>query len=161
MSNKVIDRILGVLFLIELCISAFISIKFIQVWGGLTSLYTGLSLVLFSLKLSLRYIIGLIVVILFFLNKPTIKWVLLFFVVLVLLVNPLWVIQPNTPEYQAEVEKFENTPQNSESSIPVKIILRTYPYIYVKIFFVLSLLYVFLLRSKLECKSNNLEVKTS
>ena len=161
MCYKTIDRILGVLFLIELCVSAFISIKIIQVWGGLSSLYSGLPFILFLLKISLSYIIGFFVVIFFFLNKPTIKWFLLFYVVLVLLINPFWVIKPNTPEYRAEIEKFENTPQKSDPTIPVKVTLRTYPFIYVKLFFVLSLLYVFTLRSKLEFKINNLEVKTS
>jgi len=158
---KTIDRVLGVIFLIELCILAIISIKIIQVWGGLSSLYTGLPHILFLFKFSLRYIIGFIVVILFFLNKPIIKWFLLIYVVLVLLINPLWNIQPNTHKYNAEVKKLENDSTTTESSIPTTVKLYIYPSMSIKIFFILALLYVFTLRLKLISKSNNLEAKTS
>lgn len=135
----------------DLGILALLSTQIISVWGGLGQMYSGFSLVQFSIKLSFHFLIGIASVILFFLSSKYIKIALPTYILYFFVLEKIWVISPNAPAYFKFLQDIQE--MHSNSTVPPETIVDVHPFVYpnvlVYMLFLFALLYVFILRDKL------------
>lgn len=159
MNNKTPYRILGLCFFIHLCIFTFFVFNSFKAWGGVSRIYVGEVQLLFWIKFSLQYVLCLSVVILFFLNQSSVKWIVLLYIIWSLLggnkiwpVIPIsgkvWPIIPNSPYYYDSYNTMMRTLFETSRSLD-NVVRVIYSHLFLPLFYAGTLLYVFFCRSRL------------
>ena len=127
--------------------------------GGTLRFYGGFPLLLFLCRVIAHYVVTIASGILFWINHPKTKWVFLIFLVFILVIEPLWMIKPNTNKVRQEFNKVVIIGKNirilsrqEHRDIPRVTKVYAYPFRPIKIFYILAGIYIFLIDTKLFAK---------
>ena len=86
--TKIIDRILGLLIIVEL---AFLAWLIFPSFKSFVDMYEGFPLIIIVTRIILYFSLGIFTVILLFRNAPSAKWSFLFYVALTVVVKFWWI----------------------------------------------------------------------
>ena len=148
MTTKSANRIFGGIFLADYAYGLYLTFSILMVWSPITDYYTGTTLLLFIGKHILHFALGLAVVVALFINNK--KAILIFTPVYVaqLFLSKYWAINPNSPKFQKMLEEAQNA-MNSGGVVFSDVKATVYPFSFIYLFYLASIIYVFAIMPKL------------
>ena len=149
MISKIINKILSVLFLTDHAISIYLVLGSIIVSGSITDYYTGTKLISFISKISIHTLLGFSVFVVLFFNRVKAIYVLLPLYVSEIFLSKYWQIEPNTPKFQKMLERVQQTGQTIHSDVKATF----YPFSWMYVFYLLSIIYIYFVMPKLSEKN--------
>ena len=148
MKPKIINKILAGLFLADYAYGLFFLISILVLWSPLSDYYTGTTLFLFVGKLCLHVALGLYVVIALLLNHKKAIVISTPLYVAQIFISKYWPINPNSQKYLDMIQEAQQSFASGDivfSDVKATV----YPYTFIYVFYVLSVIYVFFVMPKL------------
>jgi hypothetical protein len=152
MISKIINKILSVLFLTDYAINIYLVLGSIIVGGSITDYYTGIKLISFISKISIHAFLGFSVVVVLFFNRVKAIYVLLPLYISEIFLSKYWQIEPNTPKFQKMLERVQHYIQ-TEQTIHSDVKATFYPFSWMYVFYLLSIIYIYFVMPKLSEKN--------
>lgn len=143
------------MFLADYTYGLYLSISILMVWSPITDYYTGTTLIMFISKHLLHFALGLAVVVALFMNNKKTILICTPLYVAQLFLSKYWVINPNSPKFHKMIEEAQNA-MNTGGVVLSDVKATIYPFSYIYLFYLASIIYVFAIMPKLMGK----EIKT-
>jgi hypothetical protein len=148
MTTKSINKILGGIFFADYAYGLYLTATILMVWTPITDYYTGTTLLLFTGKILLNFALGLAVVIALFLNNKKAILISVPLYVAQIFISKYWAINPNSPKFTKMIEEAQNA-MNSGGVIFSDVKATVYPFSFIYLLYIVSIIYIFAIMPKL------------
>jgi len=147
--TKIIDKILGLLIIVELVFSAWLIFPSFKLF---VDMYEGFPLIIMIARIILYFSLGILTVIQLFRNASCAKWLFLFYVAYAVVMK-FWRIAPNSDKYMAMLRKFQGAVAQGSVEVTTSTNVFTYPAWWTFVLYFTALLYLFIIRQRPKIKT--------
>ena len=149
MNTNILNRIFGIIYLIDFLIYVVLVNLIFYVSWPITDYYTGMNLFLIVSQYSCHLVFGALVIWSLFFYKTKMLYIAFPLFIAEVFISKIWIIYPNTLKYQEIVNQAQQAMQNIEQDINTTVTATTYPFTIIYYFYILTILYVYIVMPRL------------